>query len=241
MEWEDKAATKARISALLEKSLTAVADCDWLVFPEMTLSGYSMHPAKATLDEGDLEFFRALARDRSLAVTFGGVVDNRNCCITFGKRGEPLSHYAKAHLFSYAGEDKIYSAGGEAEPFQLSGNGVVPSVCYDLRFPYHFWKHAREARFLVVIASWPASRALHWASLLRARAIENQAFVIGVNRSGRDPRLEYAGGSVVYGPAGEDLLTAPPEEGLYAIEVDPGRVEAVRASFPFLLDRRHRF
>lgn len=238
MAWEDRQATKAGILSLIERD--GVQGCDWLVFPEMTLSGYSMDSAKTTLDATDFDFFSDLARRHGLAITFGGVVGNKNHSFTMDKDGMPVSRYAKLHLCSFASEEKFYDPGEPPQLFRLGGHGVLPGICYDLRFPYNFWEHAPEVVFMTVIASWPASRAIHWNTLLRARAIENQAIVIGVNRSGRDPRLAYAGGSVIFGPLGEEILLAPEHEGIFAADIDPTSVDAARKAFRFMPDRKSR-
>jgi predicted amidohydrolase len=239
MAWEDKAATKRRILALM-------SDCspkdriDWIVFPEMTLTGFSMDTSKTTLHETDLSFFTELARTRRASVSFGGVQDGRNNLITMDASGQIISAYSKAHLFSLGKEDAIYRSGTRPQRFMLNDLSVVPAVCYDLRFPYLFWNEAACADLFVVIACWPAQRAEHWMRLLQARAIENQCYVVGVNRTGQDPLLGYHGNSMIFDPMGKVMLDCRQDEGLFVADadVDKALVAQTRQRLPFFKDRR---
>ncbi len=111
-------------------------------------------------------------------------------------------------------------------------------VCYDLRFADEFWVRARETDCYVLPSNWPAARRDHWMTLLRARAIENQAYVVGVNRVGQGGRLTYAGDSMIVDPFGELCAQAGDGEAILTADVDPERVRSVRAEYPFLQDRR---
>ncbi|MDD5655885.1 MAG: hypothetical protein PHF00_01335 [Elusimicrobia bacterium] len=239
MAWEDKAATKKKILSLLS-DCSAKDGIDWMVFPEMTLSGFSMDPLKTALDASDLSFFSDLARRHRMCVTFGGAQAGRNNLLTMDKEGALFASYSKLHLFSLTEEDKAYLPGSRQINFIIQGMSVVPAVCFDLRFPYLFWNAAARADLYVVIASWPARRAEHWTRLLQARAIENQAYVVGVNRTGRDPRTEYCGNSMIYDPLGRVVLDCREAEAVFVAAADVGRdlVLATRAKLPFLRDRR---
>jgi len=148
------------------------------------------------------------------------------------------SSYAKIHLFSVGEETKFYTPGSKAAPFALKGCSISPFVCYDLRFPYLFWNQAALTEIFVVIANWPASREEHWRALLRCRAIENQCFVVGVNRVGRDPFHEYGGGSLVVDPWGAIIADAGRSEGITTAIIDPKLVVQTREKFLFSLDRK---
>lgn len=155
-----------------------------------------------------------------------------------------VQRYDKLHPFSYAGEDEHYGAGELAFTFDVEGVRVTPFVCYDLRFADAWWAKAAATDLYVCVANWPAARRMHWQTLLQARAIENQAYVLGVNRVGEGldrsgTTIEYAGDSMVIDPLG--TIVAAADEGVEQVitaEVDPQRVADVRASFPFLRDRR---
>ena len=154
-----------------------------------------------------------------------------------------VHRYAKIHPFTYAREHEHYAAGDAHVTVDVEGVRTSVFVCYDLRFADEFWALAAATDLYVVVANWPAARRNHWRALLRARAIENQAYVVGVNRVGLGgaeggSRLEYAGDSVILDPLGEPVDEAGADETILLADVDPERVAAVRAEFPFLADRR---
>jgi predicted amidohydrolase len=146
--------------------------------------------------------------------------------------------YAKIHPFTYGREHEHYSAGREFLTVDIDGARCSFFVCYDLRFADEFWALAEQTDCYVVPANWPASRREHWLALLRARAIENQAYVVGVNRVGDGGRLAYCGDSIVVDPFGEVVVQAGDTESIITANIDPERVRSVRAEYPFLQDRR---
>jgi predicted amidohydrolase len=237
--WEDRRANQRKIDALLA-ACPQVATAQWLVLPEMTLSGFSMNTQATTLAAEDMAYFQNLARTRTVWISFGGVRDGRNQLITLNPAGEIVSTYAKIHLYSFAGEDAHYTSGTAQETFQLNDLAVTPAVCFDLRFPYLFWNAAARTDVFVVIASWPARRAEHWMTLLRARAIENQCYVVGVNRTGKDPTLEYSGNSMIFDPLGKVVLDCKSTEGVgvAGIDVTKDLVTTTRTRFPFFKDKK---
>jgi predicted amidohydrolase len=150
-----------------------------------------------------------------------------------------LHHYDKLHPFSYSGENEHYRAGDRTVTVDVDGLRVTPFVCYDLRFADDFWAEAGHTDLYVVVANWPAARREHWSTLLRARAIENQAYVLGVNRVGEGDGIAYSGDSVIVDPFGEVLAAANRDvEQTITADVDPERVREVRSRYPFLRDRR---
>ena len=150
-----------------------------------------------------------------------------------------VHRYDKIHPFSYAGEHEHYAAGAASPTWDIEGVRVTPFVCYDLRFADDWWAKAGDTDLYVCVANWPASRRAHWQTLLRARAIENQTYVLGVNRVGSGGGIDYCGDSALVGPFGEDVATAEPGVAQVVVgDVDPARVAEVRAGFPFLRDRR---
>jgi predicted amidohydrolase len=147
--------------------------------------------------------------------------------------------YDKLHPFSYAGEHEHYRSGNNTITVDVEGVRVTPFVCYDLRFADDFWEEAATTDLFVVVANWPAARRAHWQTLLRARAIENQAYVLGVNRVGTGDGVDYRGDSTIIDPFGEVLAVAEPDvEQTISADVDPARVTEVRERYPFLRDRR---
>jgi len=242
--WEDAAAT----FALLEPSVASAAEAgaELVSFTEMFATGFSLSASRIA-EEPDgptTRFLSSMARRHglwtagSLPERTPGFERPTNRFVLAGPEGQ-LHRYSKIHPFSYAGEHRHYSAG--VSPLTVSVNGVrvTPLVCYDLRFADLFWEAATRTDCYVVVANWPASRRLHWNALLRARAIENQAYVVGVNRVGMDGNsLNYAGDSVVFDPLGARLAYAGDSEAVITADVDPEKVASVRAEFPFLADRR---
>jgi len=239
--FDDRKTSRGLVAALL-----GGVESDWIVLPEMCLSGFTMNVEAATWNEDDFSFFSTLAREKGAFVTAGGVRGRRNCAFTFGSDGKLLSLYEKRHLFSPSAENRHYEAGGSAEvvalTFGRAGSEevtlrVAPSICYDLRFPYHFWKLARTADAYFSIAAWPRSRREHWKTLLAARAVENQAFVIGVNRTGSSPDTNYSGDSTIVDPKGRLLLECGSEEGAFSADIDPGAASTWRKNFGAMNDR----
>ena len=153
--------------------------------------------------------------------------------------GEILGRYAKLHPFSYAGETEHYEPGGEIVTFDWEGLTAAPFICYDVRFPEIYRRAVRRgARLFLTIANCPSARVHHWTTLLIARAIENQAYVAGVNRSGSDPNAAYPGASIVVDPKGEIIARAGAGEEVLVAEIDPVVVDEYRAAFPVLRDLR---
>jgi predicted amidohydrolase len=151
--------------------------------------------------------------------------------------------YAKIHPFSFGREHERFRGGREVTTFPWevgeASLTICPAVCYDLRFPELFRRGLQQgAEMFVLGANWPSARQHHWRTLLIARAIENQAFVIGVNRCGSDPHLDYSGGSMALGPKGEILAELGDEERIESVEIDPEKLRSWRGEFPAWRDAR---
>jgi len=146
--------------------------------------------------------------------------------------------YRKIHPFSYGGEEKFFRPGTDLVTVDVEGLRVSMFVCYDLRFADEFWQLARDTDLYLVPANWPAKRRLAWTTLLQARAIENQAYVVGVNRVGDGGKLHYCGDSLIIDPFGEVLADGGDGERIIQARVEADRVQAVRREYPFLPDRR---
>ena len=216
----------------------AAKEADLIVFPEMTLTGFTMSPATyGELKENSktIIFFQDVAKKFQMAVVFGVIFledgTARNHSIVMDKNGQ-------IHPFSYGAEAKYYS-GGDALTFcQVDGVPLSPFVCYDLRFPEIFQAASKKSLVMTVMANWPVARVGHWKTLLQARAIENQSFIVGVNRSGKDRTLTYTGDSMLISPTGEILAHLTGENELAVVEIDPKEAEAYRAEFPLKADRK---
>jgi predicted amidohydrolase len=241
--WGDKRANFERARRLAAEAKGRGAGV--LVLPEMFATGFLLDPAiTAEGEDGETPaFLKALAREHGLAV-IGGYVRKRrqgkgaNVAVAIGPDGRVLAEYSKAHLIGLLGEDAVHEAGAGPRPFALAGVEMACFVCYDLRFPELFRLVAAGTAVVFVIASWPAVRQRHWDLLLPARAVENQQFVVGVNRVGRGGGLEFLGGTVIYAPNGDALAFGGAQEGLVVAKLDLEVVDRIRAAFPALGDRR---
>jgi predicted amidohydrolase len=160
-----------------------------------------------------------------------------NTLVLAGPDGS-LVRYRKMHPFSLAGENQHYGAGDRHVTTTLGGLRLTLFICYDLRFADEFWATAADTDAYVVVANWPDRRRHHWTTLLHARAIENQAYVVGVNRVGVGDGLTHAGDSRIVDPWGEAVATASGQETLILADLDPAVVKQARETFPVLRDRR---
>lgn len=243
--WEDAEATRRHVRPMIEQA--AAGGARLIVLTEMFATGFSMHPDRIAEDEGGpTEQFLLELAGRYDAYLIASIAQRgadgayRNNAVVAGPDGA-VRRYAKIHPFSFAGEHARYAAGLDFLTVEIDGLRVTPFVCYDLRFADEFWACAQNTDLYVVPANWPAPRREHWRSLLQARAIENQAYVVGVNRvgaAGTAKELEHLGDSVVIDPLGRRLVEAAGVETVLLAEVSADTVRAVRAQFPFLADRR---
>jgi len=244
--WEDRVANHAHLADLIAGA--AAEGANLVVLTEMFPVGFSMAAERIAEppDGPSIGFLVQQAEEHGLWAAGSVPVRDEpelmpvNRFVLAGPDGT-LHHYDKMYPFTYAGERDHYRPGDRPVTVTIEGVRVSLFVCYDLRFSEAFWDVAETTDLYLVPANWPSSRREHWMTLLRARAIENQAYVVGVNRVGEDPRFSYSGDSLIVDPLGEVLADAEPgEEAVLLADVDPSRVAEVRAEFPFLQDRRGR-
>jgi predicted amidohydrolase len=243
--WEDKAASHARASSLLDLHAGEVAG-SLIVLPEMFATGFSLDVEKVReTDEKVSERFLAALAVRHNAHVMGGVVNcapgekARNESLLFDPSGKELCRYVKRQPFTLGGEAASHAWGDRTLVLPCGEFQLSPFVCYDLRFPEIFRRAAKHGgELFVVIASWPCLREGHWTTLLRARAIENQAWVVGVNRCGTDPKFRYTGRSIVVNPHGDVVADAGNGECVVTAELDRAVLSQWRKDFPALADIR---
>jgi predicted amidohydrolase len=242
--WEDAAATCARLVPMIAEA--AADGAGLIVLTEMFGPGFSLAADRISEPPGGPTEQFLVDRAASNGVWIGGSIPTRdrddahpvNRFLLVGPDGT-RHHYDKLHPFTFADEHEHYRAGDEPVTVDIGGLRVSLFVCYDLRFANAFWERATGTDVYLVVANWPAARRYHWRTLLRARAIENQAYVVGVNRVGEAEGLTYVGDSVIVDPSGEVLAEGVDDtEGVVIADVDPGRVAEVREAFRFLPDRR---
>lgn len=238
-------ATLAKLQALLAGIRARAGDV--LVFPEMWPSGFSLAERSRLAEENAAcrEWLRDYAR-RFRCTLVGSMLELArgrayNQAYAIGPRGETLATYRKIHLFEFGGEHRHFSPGRKVVSFPSSRGRIGLAVCYDLRFPELFRRLSKAgARLVFVPSAWPRERLDHFLALLKARAIENQCFVVGLNKvgPGRHERpLVYGGHSAVFGPWGKKLAEMGARAGVSSLELDLSEVERVRRRYPFLKSR----
>lgn len=257
--FENREETKKRCLEVMEEA--CANGVELLVFPEMTLTGFTMRPwLYAESWDADnipdsVSFFMENSRKYKMQMAFGYIravmadsdkMDDETKEPVYENRlvlvdGENVVlDYAKIHPFSYSGEDKVYRAGEKLVQAQVKDIRIGGYICYDLRFPEIFSAMRDQYEAIMVIANWPETRAEQWKTLLKARAIENQAYVIAVNRVGDGDGLHYIPGSHVYDWLGRDVSIRVSEK-LCVADIDPGAVRHARTEFPQTNDRKNTF
>lgn len=247
--WEDKAANHAIVERMVRGADPAPGDL--VVLPELFDTGFSLDVARNDDESGQTESFLTRLATRYRIFLHGSHTRRRpdgmglNRAIILDPRGEVVARYDKVHPFSYGRESERFVGGAAPATYRWVGSDRADSltvgvaICYDLRFPELFRAELDAgANTFAIGANWPRERAEHWRALLIARAIENQAFVLGVNRTGSDPHLSYAGGSMVVGPTGLVLGELGEAPGVLSVEIDPGVVGEWRVRFPAWKDRK---
>ncbi|MEO7983103.1 MAG: nitrilase family protein [Bacteroidota bacterium] len=261
LHWEDKA---ANLQMLEEKINNIQEKTEIVVLPEMFSTGFSMRPAllAETMEGETVLWMKKIAAQKKIILTgsviisvkdqgaLSGQVQYYNRLIWMLPNGQ-YGIYDKRHRFAYAGEDDHYTAGNKRLIASVKGWKINLLVCYDLRFPV--WarqsltpspspqvergESSPEYDVLIYVANWPERRVHAWKTLLQARAIENQCYVVGVNRTGKDGNdIPYSGESMIVDPMGEVLYTKKDEEDIFTISLDKTQLQSIREKLPFLKD-----
>lgn len=243
MRWEDKDLNKKRVERLVGRA--SELGVDLVIFPEMTLTGFSMNLNKTGENEEDsdtVNFFKKLSKKYKVALVFGAVfVKNRkgkNMLVMIDKDGQQVSSYQKIHPFSLGKENKYFIGGNKVGRVPFRGFKLAFLICYDLRFiGLAYLLLASRPDILICIANWPERRIKQWQALLRARALDLQCYVVGVNRRGKGGDLNYTGKSAVIFADGSYENTFW-KGALGVVDVSKKKLELYRESFPFLKDNR---
>jgi len=245
--WHDRAANFRRLSPMIAGAVASGARV--VLLTETFSTGFSFDSPDIAEPEGgpSSQFLTEMATTHGVWV--GGSCpeiapeapgdDQRpsNVFVLVAPDGT-ATRYRKIHPFSHADEERYVRAGTDFVTVDVDGLRCALFVCYDLRFADEFWALATEVDAYFVVANWPAKRRVHWSALLRARAIENQAYVVGVNRVGAGGGLDYSGDSAIIDPLGEVLATGAGVETMLLADLDAAHVDATRGHFRFLQDRR---
>lgn len=243
--WENKAENKQKVRETLALIAEHCTNTDLVVYPEMTLTGFTMESQKVKEDELSSEtitFFKEQAQKYKLSIAFGVVLSKgekaTNNLVVVSEQGV-LATYAKIHPFSYAGENDYYQAGDELKKLTIGGATIGLTICYDLRFPELYQAYSKDCSVILNIANWPERRVSHWRALNKARAIENQVFMIAVNRIGTDGKgLQYVFSSHIVSPYGEELKGTSLSEEVVVYDLNLEEVSQYRAEFPVKNDRK---
>lgn len=249
--WEDKKANLDIAETFIKRA--AEENVDLILFPEMSLTGFTMNVEGLGeyYDKNHWNFNNTLAAIKKLSVKYSinigiGYIEKeleeskgKNKYAVISKLGEVISNYTKIHPFTFGTESKYYCGGDKISYFNIDDFNLSTFICYDLRFPEIFQIASKEAELITVAANWPKARINHWVDLLKARAIENQCYIAGVNRVGNGDGIEYNGNSLIIDPLGNvigSLLDGI--EGLIVAELDVDLVHNQRKNFPLKKDRR---
>ncbi|WP_395056548.1 nitrilase family protein [Flavobacterium sp.] len=225
-----------------QKINSITKEIDLIVLPEMFTSGFTMNPKfiVETMNGETITLLKSLAKAKNCAITGSLIITENNNfynrLIFIFPSGE-IDHYDKKHLFTLAGEDKIYTSGKKKLIIEYKGFKICPLICYDLRFPV-FSRNTENYDVLIYVANWPKPRISAWDILLKARAIENMCYTIGVNRIGLDKNNhEYIGHSQAIDFLGNSILEPQENEGTFVIVLDKQKMLETRNKFGFLNDK----
>ena len=239
LHWEDPKANRNLIQQYID---SFQEEFDLLVLPEMFTSGFTMEPKKVseTMDGETVTFLKVMASQKNFAITGSLVIEedgkffNR---MVFVHPNGTIEFYNKRHLFSLAGEEKVYEKGREKVIVSYKNWKICLQICYDLRFPA-FARNLEDYDLVIYVANWPKPRINAWNALLMARAIENMCYCVGVNRIGEDSNnLEYVGSSQGIDYLGNELLNAEANQGLFLVKINKDIMLETRKKFNFLNDR----
>ncbi|MBS1776987.1 MAG: amidohydrolase [Bacteroidetes bacterium] len=239
--WENKDANLRQYERLLS---TVEVKGHIVVLPEMFTTGFTMNPQPfaETMNGETVEWMRNIARQRLCVITGSVIIEEGghffNRMIWMQPDGKSAT-YDKRHLFGFAGEDSAYLAGDKRVIVSINGWKVCLSICYDLRFPVWARNVGETYDILLYVANWPEKRITAWNTLLKARSIENQCYVVGVNRVGIDGKgISYNGSSQVFDPLGNDLIKQEKvgTECIFQVHLFRELLNHTRSEFPFLKD-----
>lgn len=246
LHWEDKA---ANLNMFTEKLSSIPEDAELVILPEMFSTGFSMNPDALAEDmEGEtMQWMKRMAAEKKIILTGSLIIEESeryyNRLVWMLPNGQ-YGFYDKRHLFAFAGEDEHYTPGTKRMVASVKGWKVLLQICYDLRFPVWSRQNKKaegpEYDLLVYVANWPERRIHAWKTLLTARAIENQCYVVGVNRVGTDGNDHvYSGDSMVVDPMGEILYQKSYEEDIFSVQLDYEKLKTIRSKLPFWKDGDH--
>ena len=237
--WEEKQANLA----MLERKIDSITEpTDLIILPEMFTTGFTMRAQDLAenMEGPAISWMQKKSAEKNADLIGSLIIFEKEKYfnrLLWIKPDGKMYFYDKRHLFRMAGEDAVYTAGSKKLTIELNGWKIRPFICYDLRFPVWTRNDGNEYHAAVFIANWPEKRSFHWKTLLTARAIENQAYVIGVNRIGIDGRgIPHSGDSAVFNPAGKVIIKLSGEEEIRTTTLSSSLLDEYRKSFPVWMD-----
>jgi predicted amidohydrolase len=238
--WEDKEANLG----MFEKKIRAISEkTEIIILPEMFSTGFSMNAEKFAekMDGRTISWMKDISKEKRAIITGSLIIEEENKFynrLVWMMPNGNFGYYDKRHLFAYAEEDKYYTCGNKRLIASVNGWKINLQICYDLRFPV--WARQQsdaEYDLLIYVANWPSRRSQAWKALLQARAIENQCYVIGVNRVGKDGNdILYSGDSLIIDPLGETIHDMKDEDTVFGFTLEKQKLNEIRTKFPFLRD-----
>ncbi len=244
--WEDKDESFLQCETFIESASNS--NVKLIIFPEMTLTGFSMNIAKTSEDETNsrtIKSFQKLAKKYNIAIVFGVTIkenkeQSSNRAFFIDDGGNMLNNYIKVHPFSLANEDKYFIAGNELCVVDYLDLKFAITICYDLRFTELYSALSKISDVIINIANWPEKRVEHWNTLLKARAIENQLYTIGVNRTGADGNgLTYVESSNIFDANGESVQYLLEQKNMKIYEIDKQFTKELQQTFNTIQDKKH--
>ncbi|MDD5944512.1 MAG: carbon-nitrogen family hydrolase [Clostridia bacterium] len=241
---ENKEANKLTAKKMVTEA--ALGGCRIIIFPEVSLTGFSMNMDKLAEPADNSEtirFFSRLAYENKIFISFGAALYDsdgsmKNYAVTVDDSGKVVCKYAKIHPYSHGVEGKFFAKGDSVKYFDIDGITVSTFLCYDLRFPEIFQAVSEKSRLIILMTNWPDVRIQHLDLLLRARAVENQSFFAAVNRAGKEMKYIYPGHSQIVSPTGQVLTPIREDEALIMYDIDIAEADSYRSSYHLKADRR---
>jgi len=242
--WEDKLSNLSIAESFIKQS--AMEKVDLILFPELSFTGFSMNVKTLGEEKNEtIEMIKVLALKYKVNIGFGYIErfseseKALNNYSIVSCNGEVLSNYTKIHPFSFGAENLHYIGGKNITNAKINNLNMCTFICYDLRFPEIFQIASKTAELIIVAANWPEARKEHWITLLKARAIENQCYIAGINRVGVGDGIKYSGNSLIIDPLGNVVSSCRDNlEGLIIGEIELSMVTSVRESFNLKFDRK---
>lgn len=241
IEWEDIDANMKKCEEIIRYAKDKGADL--IGFPEFTLVGFTQDPDSFCDTEDNMrqvDFFRDMSVKYNISIVFGYIMEHKPHPLNklaIVNQGKVILDYAKLHSYSFGNENEHYDRGETISTTEVDGLKLGAHICFDLRFPEIFQISARNSDVIFAIGNWPGDRIENWYTLLRARALETQCYIVGINRAGEGGGVKYIPSSVAYDPAG-NRVTQESGECVVLFDADRSYVETVRRGFPLKMDRR---